>query len=116
MEDLAALRRLKLEQCVGLATYQSDASQVHYSPVVPRYSLLRGQVHYSPVVARYSLPEARYSLSKAWCSPAGTGQAKPSIRQFLFIVGQAHPCRRPDTTHQPVVGQLQPYIGQFSLS
>ncbi len=28
MEDLASLRRVKLEQCVGLATYKSDASQV----------------------------------------------------------------------------------------
>ena len=32
MEDLAAVRRVKLEQCVGLATYQSDASQV---PILP---------------------------------------------------------------------------------
>lgn len=28
MEELAAVRRLKLEQCVSLTTYQSDASQV----------------------------------------------------------------------------------------
>ena len=30
MEELATLRRLKLEQCVSLATYQSDASQVSH--------------------------------------------------------------------------------------
>jgi hypothetical protein len=48
MEDLAALRRLKLEQCVGLATYQSDASQVHYSPVVVRYSLLEARYITAP--------------------------------------------------------------------
>ena len=28
MEDLAAIRRIKLEQCVQLATFQTDATQV----------------------------------------------------------------------------------------
>ena len=30
MEELAGLRRIKLEQCVSYATYQSDASQVSW--------------------------------------------------------------------------------------
>ena len=28
MEDLATIRRIKLEQCVQLATFQTDATQV----------------------------------------------------------------------------------------
>ena len=28
MEDLATIRRIKLEQCVQLATFQADATQV----------------------------------------------------------------------------------------
>ena len=30
MEDLATIRRIKLEQCVQLATFQTDATQVMY--------------------------------------------------------------------------------------
>ena len=31
MEDLATIRRIKLEQCVQLATFQTDATQVKYA-------------------------------------------------------------------------------------
>ena len=30
MEDLATIRRIKLEQCVQLATFQTDATQVKF--------------------------------------------------------------------------------------
>ena len=33
MEDLATIRRIKLEQCVQLATFQTDATQVKYDVV-----------------------------------------------------------------------------------
>lgn len=34
MEDLAAIRRIKLEQCVQLATFQTDATQVSQEYVI----------------------------------------------------------------------------------
>ena len=46
MEDLAAVRRVKLEQCVGLATYQSDASQVPTLPLplIPTHILHQSEI------------------------------------------------------------------------
>ena len=42
MEDLATIRRIKLEQCVQLATFQTDATQVKYDGVydITRYGIV----------------------------------------------------------------------------
>ena len=34
MEDLATIRRIKLEQCVQLATFQTDATQVVTAKII----------------------------------------------------------------------------------
>ena len=39
MEDLATIRRIKLEQCVQLATFQTDATQVGTKSIKNRASI-----------------------------------------------------------------------------